>query len=59
MPSAAAATFTVRRREETFRTNTGRDERQPAPSAVPKPTAAGSAITSAALAAAGSSLPAP
>jgi hypothetical protein len=59
MPSTAAATSTVTRREETFRTSNGRAERQPSPSAAPNPIAAGSAITSTALAAAGSSLPAP
>ena len=59
IPSTAAATSTVTRRVETLRTAMRRTAFQPGPSAAPKPTAAGSAITSAALAAAASTTPAP
>ena len=57
--SVAAATSTLTRREETFRTVILRTAVQPALSAEPKPTVAGSEITSAADAARGSSAPAP
>ena len=59
IPSTAAATSTVTRRVETLRTAIRRTAFQPGLSAAPKPTAAGSAITSAALAAAASTTPAP
>ena len=59
IPSTAAATSTVTRRVETLRTTTRRTVFQPGPSAAPKPTAAGSAITSAALAAGVSTTPDP
>ena len=54
IPSTAAATSTVTRRVDTLRTAMRRTAFQPGPSAAPKPTAAGSEMTSAALAAAAS-----
>ena len=59
MPSTAAATSTVTRRVETLRTAIRRTAFQPGSSAAPKLTVDGSAITSAALAAAASTTPAP